>query len=89
LYYETKGNALFIQFYRERNSQKGVDTAAYILKSPELLSAFEAEVRVAGLSYDYKVTIDKEAHKRTIGFAMGMAKKYLMKKLLTHRSNYE
>jgi len=51
-----------------------VDTAAYTLKSPELLSAFESEARAAGLSYDYKVTIDEEAYNRIISPALGMAK---------------
>ena len=51
-----------------------VDTAAYTLKNPELLSAFESEARAAGLSYDYKVTIDEEAYSKIIGPALGMAK---------------
>jgi len=51
-----------------------VDTAAYVLKSPELLSEFESEARAAGLSYDYKVTIDEEAYNRTISPALGMSK---------------
>ena len=51
-----------------------VDTAAYTLKSPELLSAFESEARAAGLSYDYMVTIDEDAYNRIISPALGMAK---------------
>jgi putative ABC transport system permease protein len=51
-----------------------VDTAAYTLKSPDLLPAFESEARAAGLSYDYKVTIDEEAYNRIISPALGMAK---------------
>ena len=51
-----------------------VDTAAYVLKSPELLPAFEEEARAAGLSYDYKVTIDEEAYNRIISPVQGMAK---------------
>jgi len=51
-----------------------VDTAAYTLKSPELLSAFESEARAVGLSYDYKVTIDEEAYNKIISPALGMAK---------------
>jgi len=51
-----------------------VDTAAYVLKSPDLLPAFESEARAAGLSYDYKVTIDEEAYNRIIGPVQGMAK---------------
>jgi len=50
------------------------DTAAYTLKNPELLSAFESEARDAGLSYDYKVTIDEEAYNRIINPVLGMAK---------------
>jgi len=50
-----------------------VDTAAYTLKSPELLPAFESEARAAGLSYDYRVTIDEEAYNRIISPALGMA----------------
>ena len=55
-------------------SDPRVDTAAYTLKSPELMSAFENEARSAGLSYDYKVTIDEEAYNRIISPALGMAK---------------
>ena len=51
-----------------------VDTAAYILKSPGLLPAFESEARAAGLSYDYKVTIDEEAYNRLISPALGMSR---------------
>jgi putative ABC transport system permease protein len=51
-----------------------VDTAAFFLKSPDLLAAFEAEARAAGLSYDYKVTIDEEAYNRVVGPVQGMAK---------------
>ena len=51
-----------------------VDTAAYTLKSPELLSAFESEARAAGLSYDYMVTIDEEAYNRIISPVEGMKK---------------
>jgi putative ABC transport system permease protein len=51
-----------------------VDTAAYVLKSPELLPAFESEARAAGLSYDYKVTIDEEAYNRIVGPVEGMKK---------------
>jgi len=50
------------------------DTAAYTLKSPDLLEAFESEARAAGLSYDYKVTIDEDAYNRIISPAQGMAK---------------
>ena len=55
-------------------SDPRVDTASYILKSPELLSAFESEARAAGLSYDYKVTIDEEAYNRLISPALGMSR---------------
>ena len=51
-----------------------VDTAAYYLKSPDLISKFEDEARAAGLSYDYKVTIDEEAYNRIVGPVEGMAK---------------
>ena len=51
-----------------------VDTAAYFLKSPDLLSKFENEARAAGLSYDYKVTTDEEAYNRIVGPVEGMAK---------------
>ena len=51
-----------------------VDTAAYTLKNPELLSAFESEARAAGLSYDYKITIDEDAYNRIISPASGMAR---------------
>jgi len=51
-----------------------VDTAAYTLKSPELLPAFESEARTAGLSYDYRVTIDEEAYNRIISPAQRMAR---------------
>ena len=50
------------------------DTAAYVLKSPELLPVFESEARAAGLSYDYKVTIDEEAYNRIINPVLGMSK---------------
>jgi len=53
-------------------SDPRVDTAAYTLKSPDLLPAFESEARAAGLSYDYKVTIDEEAYNRIISPALGM-----------------
>jgi putative ABC transport system permease protein len=55
-------------------SQPRVDAAAYYLKSPDLLSAFESEARAAGLSYDYKVTADEEAFNRVVGPVEGMAK---------------
>ena len=55
-------------------SDPRVDTAAYVLKSPGLLPAFESEARAAGLSYDYKVTIDEDAYNRIISPALGMAK---------------
>jgi putative ABC transport system permease protein len=51
-----------------------VDTAAYYLKNPDLLSAFESEARAAGLSYDYKVTTDEDAYNRIVGPVQGMAK---------------
>jgi len=51
-----------------------VDTAAYTLRSPELLSEFESQARAAGLSYDYKVTIDEEAYNKIVSPAVGMAK---------------
>jgi len=51
-----------------------VDTAAYVLKSPELLPSFESEARAAGLSYDYKVTIDFDAYNRIISPVEGMVK---------------
>ena len=51
-----------------------VDTAAYTLKSPDLLSDFESEARTAGLSYDYKVTIDEEAYNTIISPVEGMSK---------------
>jgi len=53
-------------------SDPRVDTAAYVLKSPDLISAFESEARAAGLSYDYKVTIDEEAYNRIVGPIEGM-----------------
>ncbi|MCL2665521.1 MAG: ABC transporter permease, partial [Defluviitaleaceae bacterium] len=49
------------------------DTAAYELKSPELLPAFEREARAAGLSLDYKVTIDEDAYNKIVGPVQGMA----------------
>ena len=51
-----------------------VDTAAYVLKSPELISAFESEARAAGLSYDYRVTIDEEAYNRVVNPVRRMSK---------------
>ena len=54
-------------------SDPRVDTAAYTLKSPGLLSAFENEARLAGLSYDYKVTIDEEAYNRIISPVLAMS----------------
>jgi len=51
-----------------------VDTAAYTLKGPELLSAFEGEARDAGLSEDYKVTIDEEAYNRIVNPIEGMSR---------------
>jgi putative ABC transport system permease protein len=55
-------------------SDPRVDTAAYFLKSPDLLSSFESEARAAGLSYDYKVTIDEEAYNRVVKPVEGMTK---------------
>ncbi|MCL1794046.1 MAG: ABC transporter permease [Oscillospiraceae bacterium] len=55
-------------------SDPRVDTAAYYLKSPGLLSEFESEARAAGLSYDYIVTTDEEAYNRIVGPVLGMAK---------------
>ena len=55
-------------------SDPRVDTAAYYLKSPDLISVFENEARAAGLSYDYKVTIDEDAYNRVIAPIEGMAK---------------
>ena len=55
-------------------SDPRVDTAAYFLKSPDLISRFESEARAAGLSYDYKVTIDEDAYNRIVGPIEGMAK---------------
>jgi len=51
-----------------------VDTAAYVLKSPDLMAAFESEARAAGLSGDYKVTIDEEAYNRIVSPVEGMSK---------------
>ena len=51
-----------------------VDTAVYVLRSPELLPVFENEARAAGLSADYKVTIDEEAYNRIVSPALGMSK---------------
>jgi putative ABC transport system permease protein len=51
-----------------------VDTAAYVLKNPEFLSDFESEARAAGLSLDYKVTIDEEAYNKIISPIAGMSK---------------
>ena len=51
-----------------------VDTAAFTLKSPALLPEFESEARAAGLSYDYKVTIDEEAYNRVVSPALGMSR---------------
>ncbi|MCL1830343.1 MAG: ABC transporter permease [Oscillospiraceae bacterium] len=53
-------------------SDPRVDTAAYYLKSPELLYVFEAEARAAGLSYDYLVTIDESAYLRVVEPIKGM-----------------
>jgi putative ABC transport system permease protein len=55
-------------------SDPRVDTAAYYLKSPDLISEFESEARAAGLSYDYKVTIDEEAYNRIVSPVLGMAR---------------
>ena len=55
-------------------SDPRVDTAAYYLKSPDLISAFESEARAAGLSYDYKVTTDEDAYNRIVGPVEGMTK---------------
>jgi len=51
-----------------------VDTAAYVLKNPEYLQAFENEARAAGLSYDYRVTTDEEAYNTIIGPAVRMSR---------------
>ena len=58
--------------YAYGKSDPRVDTAAYTLKDPAMLSAFEAEARAAGLSLDYKVTIDEEAYAKIIAPARGM-----------------
>ena len=55
-------------------SDPRVDTAAYFLKSPGLLSKFESEARAAGLSYDYLVTTDEEAYDRIVGPVLAMTK---------------
>jgi putative ABC transport system permease protein len=55
-------------------SDPRVDTAAYFLKSPDLIAKFESEARAAGLSYDYKVTIDEDAYNRVVKPVEGMAK---------------
>ena len=55
-------------------SDPRVDTAAYYLKSPELITIFESEARAAGLSDDYKVTIDEQAYNRIVAPVEGMAK---------------
>jgi putative ABC transport system permease protein len=55
-------------------SDPRVDTAAFFLKSPELLSKFESEARAAGLSYDYLVTTDEEAYNKIVGPVLGMRK---------------
>ena len=51
-----------------------VDTAAYTLKNPDLLPEFESQARAAGLSYDYKVTIDEDAYNKIVSPALGMSK---------------
>ena len=57
-----------------KDNHRRTDTAVFFLKSPELISAFEEEARAAGLSYDYKVTIDEDAYNKITKPAVGMAR---------------
>ena len=67
-YYETAST------FVDTNNHRRTDTAVFFLKSPDLISAFENEARAAGLSIDYKVTIDEDAYNKIISPVEGMSK---------------
>jgi putative ABC transport system permease protein len=58
----------------DKNNHRRTDTAVFYLKTPDLITAFESEARAAGLSLDYKVTIDEEAYLKIIRPVEGMSK---------------
>jgi len=67
-YYETAST------FVDKNNDRRTDTAVFFLKSPDLISAFEIEARAAGLSIDYKVTIDEDAYNKIISPVQGLSK---------------
>lgn len=49
-------------------------TATYYLKSPDMLTSFEKEIRDKGLSKDYNVSADKSSYNKVVGPVEGLSK---------------
>lgn len=77
---ENRNNEILVSFETitqlemfKSNPYNGVD-AQFVLKSPEMISEFEKEVRAKGLQDYYKVSTDEASYNKIVGPVEGLAK---------------
>jgi putative ABC transport system permease protein len=73
--FSNRRNEIFVSYETIRNSgiTRGFEVnASYFLTGPDYLTAFTADVRAMGLSYDYLVTVDEVSYLAIVGPVEGL-----------------